>query len=307
LKMDNKSLQSLILSEKKQRDTVIMAHTYQAPEIIDIADFAGDSYALSLEAQKCKAKRIIICGVRFMAETAKILSPDKTVILPVEQSTCPMAEDISPEQVREFKKQNPDCCTVAYINTTARVKAEVDVCVTSSSAVKIVKALAQDKILFLPDANLGSYVAKQVPEKEIIIWDGCCPIHNSVTAQDVLEAKAKHPDAVVAVHPECKKEVVELADMVGSTSAIIEYAKAHDGEVIIGTERGVVDYLEVKDQKGKYHQLCKDKLVCPDMKMTQLKDVYQAVVGQCGEVIELNEELRIAAKKSIDNMLKYGG
>ncbi len=305
--MDNKALQGLIMSEKKQRDTVIMAHTYQAPEIIDVADFAGDSYALSVEAQKCKAKRIIFCGVRFMAETAKILSPEKTVILPVPQSTCAMAENITPEQVRDFKAKNPDCYAVAYINTTAKVKAEVDVCVTSSSAIKIVSSLPSNKILFLPDGNLGAFVAQQVPEKEIIIWDGCCPVHNSVTAQDVLDAKAKHPNAVVAVHPECRKEVVEIADMVGSTTAIIDFAKKHDGEVIIGTERGVVDYFESKEGIGKYHQLCKDKLVCPDMKMTELKDVYQALIGQCGEVIELEEELRIAAKRSIDNMLKYGG
>lgn len=305
--MDNKSLQALIMSEKKQRDTVIMAHTYQSPDIIDVADFAGDSYALSVEAQKCKAKRIIICGVRFMAETAKILSPEKTVIMPVSQATCPMAENITPQQVREFKRQNPDYCAVAYINTTARVKAEVDVCVTSSSAVKIVSAIPQNKILFLPDGNLGSYIAEKVPQKEIIIWDGCCPVHDSVSAQDVLKAKEKYPNAVVAVHPECKKEVVELADMVGSTSAIIKYAKEHEGEVIIGTERGVVDYLDLKDTKGKYHQLCADKLVCRDMKVTELKDVYQAIIGQCGEVIELEEELRIAAKRSIDNMLKYGG
>ena len=157
--MDNKALQALIMSEKKNRDTVIMAHTYQAPEIIDVADFAGDSFALSVEAQKCKAKRIIVCGVRFMAETAKILNPDKTVILPVKQATCPMAENITPEQVREFKSNNPDCCAVAYINTTAKVKAEVDVCVTSSSAVKIVKSLPYDRVLFLPDGNLGSFVA----------------------------------------------------------------------------------------------------------------------------------------------------
>ncbi|NCC86369.1 MAG: quinolinate synthase NadA [Clostridia bacterium] len=305
--MDNKSLQALILSEKKQRDTLVLAHTYQAPEIIDIADFAGDSYALSVYAQKCEARRIILCGVRFMAETVKILSPDKTVILPVAEATCPMADNITPKQVRDFKKQNPDCCTVAYINTTAQVKAQVDVCVTSSSAVKIVSSLPQDRILFLPDANLGSYVAKRVPNKEIIIWDGCCPVHNQITAQDVLDAKAKHPNAVVAVHPECKKEVMELADMIGSTSEIIEYGKSQDGEVIIGTERGVVDYLEQKNPQGKYHQLSADKLTCQNMKMTRLQDVYQALIGVCGEEIELDEDLRIAAKRSIENMLKYGG
>ncbi len=305
--MDKKALQALILSEKKQRDTVILAHTYQAPEIIDIADFAGDSYALSVEAQKYDAKRIIVCGVRFMAETVKILSPEKTVILPVTQASCPMADNITPQQVIDFKEKHPDYVAVAYVNTTAQVKAQVDVCVTSSSVIKIVKGLEQDKILFLPDGNLGAYVAKNVPEKEIVIWDGCCPVHDGVTAQDVIDAKAKHPNAVVAVHPECKPEVVELADMVGSTSEIIKYAKAHEGEVIIGTERGVVDYLEEKNPQGKYIQLCADKLTCRDMKITRLQDVYQSVIGISGEKIEMDEDLRIAAKRSIDNMLKYGG
>jgi len=159
----------------------------------------------------------------------------------------------------------------------------------------------------LPDVNLGTYVAENVPQKEVVLWDGCCPVHNVITAQDVLDAKAKHPNAVVAVHPECKKEVVDLADMVGSTSEIIDYAKAHDGEVIIGTVRGVVDYLEDKNPQGKYIQLEADKLTCKNMTMTRLQDVYQAVIGACGEEIELDEDLRIAAKRSIDNMLKYGG
>lgn len=304
--MNSKELQSLILKEKKSTGTVVMAHSYQSPDIVEIADYVGDSYKLSVIAKECDADKIIFCGVNFMAETAKILSPQKTVIMPVQQASCLMADGITPEQVKEFKEANKDCMAVAYINTTTEVKAQVDVCVTSSSAVKIIKALPAKKILFLPDANLGSYVAKQVPEKEVITWDGCCPIHNKITAQDVLDAKKKYPDAVVAVHPECKEEVVELADLVGSTSAIINYAKAQNGKVIIGTERGVVDTLE-RESKDKYIQLRADKLVCPDMKITTLEDVYKALIGTGGKEIKINEKLRTAAKKSIDNMLKYGG
>lgn len=304
--MDNKTLQSLIMEEKKRSNTVVMAHSYQSPEIIDVADYVGDSYALSVKAKNCEADRIVFCGVQFMAETAKILSPEKTVILPVEEASCLMAKGITAEQVKDFKASNPDSYAVAYINTTTEVKAQVDVCVTSSSAVKIIKALPSDKILFLPDANLGSYIAEQVPEKEVIVWNGCCPVHNKITVEDILEAKEKYPNAVVAVHPECKKDVVNLADMAGSTSQIISYAKEHQGEVIIGTERGVVDFLVREDSK-KYHQLCQDKLVCEDMKITKLEDVYKAVMGTGGKDIQIDEKLRIAAKRSIDNMLKYGG
>jgi quinolinate synthase len=305
--MDKNALKSLIVSEKKRRGTVVLAHTYQTPDIIDIADFAGDSYALSAAATQYEAKRIIVCGVRFMAETVKILSPDKKVIIPVAAATCPMAENITAQDVIEFKGKNPDACTVAYINTTVQVKAVADVCVTSSSAVKIVSALPNKKILFLPDGNLGAYVAGLVPEKEFILWDGCCPVHDGVTEQDVKQAKKMYPKAKVAVHPECRQEVLNIADMIGSTSAIIDYVKSGDGEFIIGTERGVVDGLKYKDPDGKYYQLCADKLVCRDMKKTKLEDVYQAVLGMCGESVEIDEEVRISAKRSIDNMLKYGG
>lgn len=304
--MDNKTLQSLIMEEKKCNNTVVMAHSYQSPEIIDVADYVGDSYALSVKAKQCKAARIVFCGVRFMAETAKILSPEKAVILPSPEASCLMAKGITASQVKDFKASNPDAYAVAYINTTTQVKAQVDVCVTSSSALKIIKSLPSNKILFLPDANLGSYIAQQIKDKEIIIWNGCCPVHDRITAQDIFDAKEKYPNAVVAVHPECKNEVVKLADMVGSTSQIIDYAKNHNGEVIIGTERGVVDFL-VRQDPNKYHQLRKDKLVCPDMKITKLEDVYNAVKGTGGEDIQIDEKLRIAAKRSIDNMLKYGG
>ena len=248
-----------------------------------------------------------MCGVRFMAESVKILSPETEVILPVPSATCLMAEQISPERVREFKKANPDTAIVAYINTTAALKAECDVCVTSSSALKIVKALPNKDILFIPDKNLGSYVKKQIPEKNIILWDGFCPVHDKLTKEDILNLKKEHPDAVFAVHPESPEEVLRYADMIGATSEIIKYAKSHNGKVIIGTERGVVDYLSTHEENGeRFIQLSSEKLVCEDMKITTLEDVYKAVIGEQGENIELDENLRRKALKSIEKMLELG-
>lgn len=305
--MDVKELQKLITEEKEKNNTLVLAHTYQAPEIIDIADITGDSFFLSKKAAEMKAHRVIMCGVRFMAEAVKILSPETEVILPVKEATCPMAEQILPKRVHEFKKNNPDTAVVAYINTTAELKAECDVCVTSSSAVEIVKKLPNEKVLFIPDKNLGSYVAEQVPEKSFILWDGFCPVHNSLSAEDVKAAKNNHPDAKFAVHPEAPAEVLRAADMIGSTSAIIKYAKEQSGKVIIGTEKGVVDYLSSHEKNGeRFIQLSPEKLCCGDMKMTTLSDVYEAVIGKKGEIVELSEQLRLRAKASIDKMLELG-
>lgn len=290
---------------KKEKDTVILAHTYQNPDIIDIADITGDSYALSVAAEKLSEKRVIMCGVRFMAETVKILSPDKEVVLASKGASCAMAKQISPERVVEFKKQNPDVCVVAYVNTTTALKAVCDVCVTSSTAVKIVNSIENKDILFIPDKNLGAYVKAQCPDKNIILWDGFCPVHNQITAQDVLEARALYPDATVAMHPECPAEAVALSDMVGATSGIIDYCKRVDTPVIIATERGVCDYLNIQYPDRKFYQLAPEKLVCPDMKLTTLEDVLDAINGVGGEEIELPEDVRLAAKGCIDNMIKY--
>ena len=300
-------LKSKIVDEAKKRDTVILAHTYQNPDIIDIANITGDSFFLSQKAKDLKEKRVIMCGVRFMAESVKILSPETEVVLPVPSATCLMAEQISPERVREFKKNNPDTAIVAYINTTAALKAECDVCVTSSSALKIVKALSNKDILFIPDKNLGSYVKKQIPEKNIILWDGYCPVHNKLTKEDIIELKKEHPEALFAVHPESPEEVLEHADMIGATSEIIKFAKSQSGKVIIGTEIGVVDYLSTHEENGeRFIQLSREKLVCEDMKITTLEDVYKAVIGEQGESIELDEALRKKALKSINKMLELG-
>ncbi len=305
--MMTNELKNLIKEEAEKTNTLILAHTYQNPDIIDIADVTGDSFFLSSKAKELKAKRIIMCGVRFMAETVKILSPETAVLMPVPKATCLMAEQISPERVREFKKRNPTAQVVAYINTTAALKAECDVCVTSSSAIKIVKALKGKDILFIPDKNLGSYVKKQIPEKNIILWDGYCPVHNKLTKEDIIALKNEHPEAKFAVHPESPEEVLEYADMIGATSEIIKYAKSQDGKVIIGTERGVVDYLASHEKNGhRFIQLSQDKLVCEDMKITTLEDVYKCIKGEQGESIELSEEVREKALKSINKMLELG-
>jgi quinolinate synthase len=305
--MRTEELKEKILKAKKETGTVILAHTYQDPDIIDIADITGDSFFLSKKAAEINAQRVVMCGVRFMAESVKILSPATETILPVASATCPMAEQISPERVKAFKEANPNVEVVAYINTTAALKAECDVCVTSSSAIKIVKKLESNDILFIPDQHLGSFVAKNVPEKNIILWDGYCPVHAQLTKEDVLECKKEHPDAVFAVHPESPAEVVALADMVGATSDIIKYAKEQKGNVIIGTEKGVVDYLSTHEENGeRFIQLSPRKLCCEDMKKISLEDVYLAITGQGGEAVELDENLRQKALVSINRMLELG-
>lgn len=292
-----------------EQGALVAAHTYQAPEIQDAADIVGDSYALAKRAAETDAAAVYMCGVRFMAEGVKILAPDKRVVLVEPEADCPMARQIDPARVAEFRAAHPEYAVVAYINTTAELKAVSDVCVTSSSALKIVRSLPQKDILFIPDKNLGDYVRRQVPEKHIVTWDGYCPVHNAVTAADVLAAKALHPQAKVAMHPECPPEALELADMAGSTAAIIDYIREGGSggeEVIVATERGVVDRLDTR-YPGRLHQLCEDKLVCPDMKRTTLQSLLAAMESRDGEEIRLEEKLADAARRSLENMLRYGG
>lgn len=301
-----KELQESILNLKKQNKCVILAHSYQSTDILEIADYKGDSYQLSVVASKLDCDTVIMCGVRFMAETLKMLSPEKRVVLPNPDATCPMAEQISPERVLEFKAAHPTYRVVAYVNTTAELKAVSDVCVTSSSAVKIVSAIPENDILFIPDKNLGSYVKMMLPEKNIELWDGCCPVHNSVTVEDCMAAKAQHPNAKVLMHPEIPADVLCLADMSGSTAAILDYALKTDDECIIGTEKAIADYLNAVKPEGRFYLLSK-KLMCPDMRITTLMDVYRALKGEGGEEIVMSDQLIQAARKPIDEMIRLGG
>ncbi|MCI8497322.1 MAG: quinolinate synthase NadA, partial [Clostridiales bacterium] len=219
--MTAKELQAEILQLKKEKNAAVLAHSYQAPEILEIADLRGDSFQLSLAAKDIACDTVILCGVRFMADTVKLLSPEKKVILPVGNATCPMAMQVKPEQVRQYKKEHPDALVVAYINTTTELKAECDVCVTSSSAAQIIGNIKEKEILFLPDRNLGSFIKALAPDKNITLWDGCCPVHDTVTEEECLAAKAQYPGAPLAMHPECPAAALQHADFVGSTSAII--------------------------------------------------------------------------------------
>ena len=238
-------VQNEIRKLKKEKDICILAHSYQGREIIEIADFVGDSYALSVKAKSVPNKIVIMCGVRFMAETVKLLSPDKTVILSNKNAGCPMAEQFEKDEIEYIKKKNKNLCVVCYINTTTELKTVCDVCVTSSSALKIVDKLEAKDILFIPDINLGTYVKNNVKGKNIQLLHGGCPVHACVTESEVLKAKEVHPNALLLVHPECVPDVVKYADYVGSTSGIMEFAKASNAdEFIIGTEQAIVETLQ---------------------------------------------------------------
>lgn len=298
-------LQKEIIRLKQEKDICILAHAYQTQDILEVADFIGDSFALSQQAQKAGQKTLLMCGVRFMAETAKILSPEKKVLLSHPQAGCPMAEQLTVEELRSLKKQYPNCAVVAYINTTSALKTECDVCVTSASALKIVKQLPQKDILFIPDCNLGGWLAQQIPEKNFHFIQGGCPVHTRIKAADVTAAKAAHPNALLLVHPECPKEVTDHADYAGSTTGIMAYAKRSDAkEFIIGTENTIVQHLQFECPDKKFYALSK-ACVCEDMRLTTLVDVYQCLLGEAGEEITLSDGERLAAQKSIDAMLSY--
>lgn len=305
--MTIREMQEEILRLKKEKDICVLAHSYVAHEIIEVADFTGDSFQLSVLAEKAKQKTVLMCGVRFMAETVKILSPDKKVVLVSPVAGCPMAEQLDKQLITQVKKEYPDYTVVAYINTTAELKTVCDVCVTSSSAVKIVSRIDNDKILFIPDCNLGAYVAEQLPEKTFKLLHGGCPIHARMSKRDVERARNLYPNALLLVHPECVPEVVKEADFVGSTSAIMNFAKQSDKkEFIIGTEISIAEHLQYECPEKSFYPLSKE-LICPNMKSTTLADLYNAVNGRGGEEIELDSDTIRDAKKCIDKMLEYGG
>jgi quinolinate synthase len=302
-------IQETILTLKKEKDVTILAHSYQAKEIVEIADYTGDSFQLSLMAQKASTKNIILCGVHFMAETVKMLSPEKRVFLANELAGCPMAEQMEPDIISQLKAKEPDRTIVAYINTTAKLKEVCDVCVTSSTAVKIVKNIKSDKILFIPDCNLGDYVKKQVLEKDIKLLQGGCPVHAAVNVNDLEKVKSKHPNALVLVHPECIPAIVEKADYIGSTSGIMDYVKnSNHGEFIIGTEMSITEHLQYKYLDKSFYNLSK-KILCPNMKITTLIDVLNTIKGidtsKAFEIIMTEEEIN-KARICIDEMLRLG-
>ncbi|GAB6065942.1 quinolinate synthase NadA [Aquifex pyrophilus] len=307
-KEEIKELQEEVRRLAKEKNAVILAHYYQRPEVQDIADFVGDSLELARKASQTDADIIVFCGVRFMCETAKIVNPTKKVLHPNPESGCPMADMITAEQVRMLRKKHPDAEFVAYINTTADVKAEVDICVTSANAPKIIKKLEAKKIVFLPDQALGNWVAKQVPDKEFIIWKGFCPPHFEFTYQELLKLKEKYPDAKVAVHPECHPKVIELADFVGSTSQIIRYATSFDSKrVIVVTEVGLKYTLQKINPEKEYifpenMNYC-GTVYCCTMKGITLPKVYETLKNEINEVT-LPEDIIERARRPIERMLE---
>ena len=304
--MGIKELQEEIFRLKKEKDICILAHAYQAREITEIADFTGDSFGLSVQASKAPQKTIVMCGVRFMAETVKILSPQKTVFLANPLAGCPMADQMDKELISAVKEKYPEYTVVCYINTTTELKTICDVCVTSSSAVKIISKLPNKNILFIPDKNLGTFVASQLPEKNFKLLQGGCPTHCRAGKREAQKAKELHPHALLLAHPECVLEVTALADYVGSTTGIIDYAKNSDAkEFIIGTELSILEHLQYECPDKSVYPLSID-LVCHNMKITTLTDVLNCIKGSGGEIIELEETTRLKAKACIDRMIELG-
>lgn len=298
-----RELQDEIIRLKKEKDICILAHAYQSHDIWEVADFVGDSYGLSRQAAQAEQKTVLMCGVRFMAETVKILSPEKKVLLSSADAGCPMAEQMDVEMIAREKQLYPDYTVVAYINTTSELKTICDVCVTSASAVQIVKNIENRNILFIPDCNLGRWVANQLPEKNIKLLQGGCPIHARMSVQDVEAARNAHPNALLLVHPECLPQVSAQADYIGSTTGIMDYAKKSGAdEFIIGTENSIVQHLQFECPDKRFYPLSKD-CVCHNMKLTTLGDVYACVKGIGGEEITLADEVREKAKRCIDAMM----
>lgn len=269
-------LKERILQLKKERNAIILAHYYQRDEIQEIADFRGDSFLLAQKAASTDADVIVFCGVHFMGESAKILAPNKTVIIPDERAGCPMADMVNVDGLKKLKAQHPNAKVVAYINTSAEVKAETDICCTSANAIKVIESVDADEVIWVPDKNLGDYVQKHT-NKKLIIWEGYCNTHDMLTVRDVEEMKAQHPNAQFVVHPECRPEVVKLGDFVGSTTAIIKYCKESDcQEFIVGTEDGTGYQLRLDSPHKTFHFATK-YLVCPNMKVNNLKKVAKCL------------------------------
>jgi len=300
---ETKKISEEIRSLAKEKNAVILAHIYQFPEIQEIADYVGDSLGLARQAAETNAEVIVFCGVHFMAESAAILSPQKTVLLPEVNAGCPMADMIDAEALRAEKSRMPDAMVVCYVNTTAAVKAESDIACTSANAVEVVDTIPAGRpILFVPDKNLGAYVAAKAGRKNMTAWKGFCNTHDRLRRSDVLKAKADHPEALVMAHPECRPEVLELADIVASTTGMLnKVGNSPAGEFIVCTEKGILYQLNKKYPDRKFY-MASDKLICPDMKTTTLKKVRQALVNMEPR-ITVPEDVRQKALKSLELML----
>ena len=289
---------------RKERNAIILAHNYQRGDVQDVADFVGDSFGLSQKAVASGADIIVFCGVDFMAESAAILNPDKTVLMPETNAQCPMAAMITPESLKLEKEKHPEAAVVCYVNTPASVKAESDICCTSANAVKVVNALDADEIIFVPDRNLALYVASQT-QKKIIPWDGYCPTHHLILPGDIMLEKEDHPEAEILVHPECRPDVVALAEQILSTAGMLKYAhQSTSKEFIIGTEVGLLHRLNKENPDKKFIPATR-YAVCPNMKMNTLGSIIRALERN-EHVIKIPEEIRIKAKFALDRMLEVG-
>ena len=300
--MDQAQLKQKIKTLATERNALLLAHNYQRDEVQEIAEITGDSLALSMEAAKTDKDVIVFCGVHFMAESAAILAPEKIVLLPREDAGCPMADMVTAEGLKELKAQHPGATVVTYVNSSAAVKAESDICCTSSNAVNVARSLDAEKLLLVPDRNLGRYIAKQVPEKECICWEGYCPTHDRLKVAEVEKAKAEYPDALFMAHPECTPEILELADHICSTSGMYEFAKTNPAQTfIVGTEDGILWRLKKENPEKKFI-LPSRSLICPNMKLTSLEDILR-----CLETMEpritVPADMREKAKLTLDRML----
>ncbi|VTR81738.1 quinolinate synthetase [Clostridium perfringens] len=295
-----------ILKLKKEKGAIVLAHYYQIPEIQEIADYVGDSYYLSKIAKDCEENIIVFCGVKFMAESAKILSPEKTVILPVMEAGCVMADMATAEGLAKLKEEYPNAKVVCYINSSTEVKALSDVCCTSSNAENIINNLEEKEIIFLPDRNLGSYIQEKTPDKKFILWNGFCIVHEAIQKEEILRLKREHEGILTVAHPECSKEIRDISDFIGSTSEIINFVNnSSNKKFIIITEEGVLHQLRKNGEEKEFY-IPYGKMVCRNMKMTTLKDLYESLLKMENK-IEIDEDLRLKAYNSLKNMHKLGG
>ncbi len=290
-----------ILKLKKEKNALVLAHLYEKAEIQEVADIVGDSYFLSKKAMESSKDIIVFCGVKFMAESAKILSPNKRILIPVNDTTCPMADMATVDKLKAMKLRNPKAKVVTYINSNGDIKALSDVCVTSSSAKAILNNIEEEEIIFLPDRNLGSYLQENIQNKKFILYDGFCPVHERVEEEDVLTLKNRYPNFKVLVHPECSKKVRDLGDFIGSTSELIDYS-VQDGTngFIVVTEEGVLYQMKEKSPNKTFIPI-KSGMICPNMKKISMKDLYNCLINEEFEV-HIEEELRLKAHKSLENM-----